>query len=94
MCSSDLPLGSRRKDTTGLNQGMYELASGAEICHYYERVLHDHLLPSGRVAWRSMTDVVAQEEGGAVLASLLTGERTRVVVRRRIVDARDPGYRS
>ena len=73
---NSLPLGSGRIDTLGLNQGFQEQASGAEICAYYERVLQQVLLPSGRVRYLPLSR--AHEDG--TIESLLTGERTRVRV--------------
>lgn len=43
-------LGDDRVDDSGPNQGMYELASAAEICSYFEQVLSDVLLPTGGCA--------------------------------------------
>lgn len=77
------PLGSGRIDAVGLNAGLNELASGAEICAYFERVLQERLLPSGRVTWLPLHDV--DEDGVAV--SLVNGMRRRPVARRRWVDA-------
>lgn len=78
------PLGSGLKDESGPNAGLYELASGPEICAYFQRVLQRRLLPSGRVDWHPMSEV--QADGSIV--SLLTGERRAVTVRRKTVDAR------
>ncbi len=77
------PLGSGRIDTVGLNAGLNELASGAEICAYYDRVMRETLLPSGRVTWLPLHDV--DEDGVAI--SLVNGQRRRLVARRRWVDA-------
>lgn len=77
------PLGSGLKDESGPNAGLYELASGPEICGYFQRVLQRRLLPSGRVDWHPMSEV--QADGSIV--SLLTGERRPVTVRRKVVDA-------
>lgn len=79
---NSLPLGENRKDTHGPNAGLYELASGAEVSGYYERVLRQKLLPSGRVTYLPMTD---WRNGEAV--SLMSGERTRITVRRKTVDS-------
>ena len=76
-------LGSGRKDTTGLNAGLYELASGAEICGYYDRVVTTRLVPSGRVSYHPMSEY----EGEGRFRSLLSGALTRVHVRRKVVDA-------
>ncbi len=40
-------LGTGRKDTTGLNRGLYELASGPEISGYYDRLVSSRLVPIG-----------------------------------------------
>src|ERR1700752_5416937 len=44
-------LGSDTIDQSGLNAGYYELASGAEVCAYFDAVMRQHLLPSGRVTY-------------------------------------------
>lgn len=80
---NSMELGSRRKDTIGLNKGLYELASGPEISGYFDRVMNHKLLPSGRVAYRPMCNHLGDGE----FESLLSGERTRVRVRRKVVDA-------
>ena len=78
-----LELGSGRRDTVGLNQGFYELASGPEVSGYFDRVMNQRLLPSGRVTYRPLCNYL----GGGVFESLLSGERTQVNVRKKVVDA-------
>jgi superfamily I DNA/RNA helicase len=51
---NSLELGERRIDLSGPNQGLYELASGPEISAYFDRVLHQQLLPTGRVRYHPM----------------------------------------
>jgi NAD(P)-binding Rossmann-like domain len=80
---NSMELGSRRKDTIGLNKGLYELASGPEISGYYDRLMNHKLLPSGRVAYHPMCNHLGDGE----FESILSGERTRVHVRRKLVDA-------
>jgi hypothetical protein len=80
-------LGSDRIDTTGPNAGFYERATGAEMCEYYDRVLAERLVPTGRVRFLGMTDYVGEGSGDHTLVSLLTGQTTSVRVRRRLVDA-------
>lgn len=80
---NSMELGSRRKDSIGLNKGLYELASGSEISGYYDRVMNHKLLPSGRVAYHPMSNHLGDGE----FESILSGERTRVHVRRKVVDA-------
>ena len=80
---NSMELGNRRIDTAGLNCGLYELASGPEISDYFERVMNDRLLASGRVAYHPMCNWLGDGE----FESTLSGERTRVTVRRKVVDA-------
>ena len=80
---NSMPLGSGLKDTHGLNAGLYELASGPEVCGYFDAVMRQRLLASGRVDYYPMTDYL----GEGRLVSLLSGEETRVEVRRKTVDA-------
>jgi hypothetical protein len=49
-------LGSDTIDQDGLNAGYYELASGAEVCAYFDAVMRQHLLPSGRVTYLPMSE--------------------------------------
>ena len=79
-------LGDDRIDESGPNAGFYERATAAEIVAYYDKVLEEVLLPSGRVRFLGLVD--HQDDGdGHHVVSLLTSERTTVRPRRRIVDA-------
>jgi hypothetical protein len=49
-------LGSNTIDHSGLNAGYYELASGAEVCGYFDAVMQQHLLPTGRVTYLPMSE--------------------------------------
>jgi hypothetical protein len=80
-------LGQDRIDGTGYNAGFYERATGAEICTYYERVLADRFLPSGRVRFLGMTEYTGISSHEHRVVSLLTGDETAVRVRRALVDA-------
>ena len=93
------PLGSDRIDTDGWNAGLYELASGAEVVAYFDQVMHQQFIPSGRVTYFPMHEFdpasiaadSAQSEhpGGQVVSftSTVSGETTEVLVRRKLVDA-------
>jgi len=81
-------LGSDSIDSIGPNAGWYERATAAEICDYYQRVLDEHLLASGRVRFFGMSDCEAGSQDGFRLTSRLTGETTTIRVRRRVIDAR------
>ena len=86
---NSMELGSRRKDTTGVNQVLYEQASGAEINAYYDRVMRQRFLESGRVSWHPMSDWQGAADGalGGRVVNLLSGDEVTVTVRRKIVDA-------
>ena len=81
-------MGANRKDTVGVNQGLYELATGAEVSGYYDKVMQQKLLPSGRVHYHPMCNYVGDAQGVARFESLLSGQQTQVRVRKRLVDAR------
>ena len=94
------PLGSDRIDTDGWNAGLYELASGAEVVAYYDQVMHQQFIPSGRVTYFPMHEFdpasidsdgarTGHAGGGRVVAftSTVSGETTEVLVRRKLVDA-------
>ena len=49
-------LGTDTIDQDGLNAGYYELASGAEVCAYFDAVMRQHLLPTGRVTYLPMCE--------------------------------------
>ncbi len=76
-------LGSRRKDGHGPNSGMYELAGGPEINTYFDKVMEQKFLPSGRVSYHATSNYL----GDGDIVSLLSGAQTRVTVRKKTVDA-------
>lgn len=80
---NSLPLGENSIDTHGANAGMFELASGAEVSSYYDKVMRQRLLPSGRVTYLPMSD----HRGNGQVVSLMSGEATSITVRRKTVDA-------
>ena len=84
---ASMELGSGLKDPVGLNRGMAELASGPEVSGYFDRVMNHRLLASGRVSYHPLCNYLGDADGGSLFESLLSGERTRLMVRRKIVDA-------
>ncbi len=84
---NSLELGTRRKDTHGHNAGLYELASGAEVTGYFHKVMHQSLLPSGRVTYLPMSDYKGMNDGTASVQSILSGQETQITVRKKRVDA-------
>lgn len=85
---NSLELGSGRKDEAGPNAGLYELANGAEVCGYFQRLMQQHLLPSGRLRYLPMSRFLGMEDGRARVRALLGGAETRIAVRRKLVDTR------
>lgn len=84
---NSMPLGTHRKDTFGSNEGCYELATGAEVSSYFDKVMHQTLLPSGRVSYHPMCDYLGAYAGVGRFVSILSGEETQVTVRKKTVDA-------
>lgn len=78
--SSELSKG--RKDEVGLNRGLSELASGAEVRAYFDEVMLHRFLPSGRVQYFPMCEY----SGDGEFTSKLTG-KSRKVSARKTVDA-------
>ncbi|MBI1393264.1 MAG: NAD(P)-binding protein [Alphaproteobacteria bacterium] len=83
---ASMELGSGRIDDAGPNAGNFELASGPEVVTYFERVMRERLLPSGRVRYLPMHDVVSTDNGGALVRGRLGGADRKIVVNRKIVD--------
>jgi hypothetical protein len=79
-------LGANGIDAIGSDAGLYERATAAEICGYYDKVLNEVLLPSGQVRFFGMCDYLGDFSGEHVFTSRLTGASTRVRVRRKVVD--------
>jgi NAD(P)-binding Rossmann-like domain len=75
-------LGSDSIDQLGWNEGLYELATAGEICAYFERVMHQDLLPSGQVSYFPMAEYL----GDGRFRTLAGGDHT-VNVGKRVVDA-------
>jgi hypothetical protein len=80
------PLGALVKDATGLNKGMYERASAAELLSYYEQVMQQ-LLATGRVQYFPLCDLKeTPSNSGAEFVSLLSGQKHRVQFEKKWVD--------
>ncbi|MEO1142684.1 MAG: NAD(P)/FAD-dependent oxidoreductase, partial [Pseudomonadota bacterium] len=80
---SSRELSNKQLDQVGLNKGLGSLASGAEVSSYFDKVMRERFLPSGRVRYFPMCDY----EGDGVFHSLLSGERYEVEVKNKFVDA-------
>ena len=80
---SSTPLGSKTIDKAGSNAGYYELASGPEVQAYFEQVMRQRFLPSGRVQYFPM----CQYEGDGQFNNTISGDTYEVNVKKRIVDS-------
>lgn len=74
-------------DEAGLNRGQYSLASGAEVLAYFEQVLQQRFLPSGRVHWLPMCQVATDADSKHTVTSLTSGLVHAVTVHKKLVDA-------
>jgi hypothetical protein len=81
------PLGEDRIDQSGLNCGFYEQASAAELCSYFDRIMREQFLPTGRVQYFPMCDYRGGGPDNGKFVSLTSGREYRVKVRKKIVDA-------
>ena len=70
-------------DKVGLNKGLNELASGAEVSAYFDDVMREQFLPTGRVKYFPMCDY----KGDGKFVSSLTGDVHQVTVTKKTVDA-------
>ena len=76
-------LSQGKKDCVGLNQGLNELASGSEVQAYFDNVMRDTLLPSGRVQYFPMCEYL----GDGRVKRLVNGEDFRVEFTDKLVDS-------
>ena len=77
-------LGSGSIQSEGPEAGLHERAGAAEVCAYYERMLNEQLVSSGRVEFHPSCEYL----GDGSFVSRLTGERYQVGPDCRVVDAR------
>jgi NAD(P)-binding Rossmann-like domain len=75
-------LGSDVIDQVGWNAGFYELATAGEVCAYFDQVMQQQLLPTGRVTYFPMSEYL----GGGRFRTM-AGIEYQVEARRRIVDS-------
>ena len=71
------------KDEVGLNKGLNELASGAEVSAYFDNVMNHKFLTSGRVSYYPMCEYL----GNNKFTSMTSGQIFEVAVNKRTVDA-------
>ena len=77
-------LGGGHVQQHGPEAGLQERATVSEICAYYDHILTDRMLESGKVEFFANCEYVADRQ----IASRISGQRLEVPQRCRIVDAR------
>ncbi|MFT6093276.1 MAG: hypothetical protein ACJA2Q_001172, partial [Pseudohongiellaceae bacterium] len=80
---SSRELSDAKLDKVGLNKGLNELASGAQVSAYFDKVMRQQFLPTGRVKYFPMCEY----SGNGEFTSLLTAEQYKVEVNKKTVDA-------
>lgn len=80
---SSTALGNDRVETTGRDAGFYERATGTEICAYFDEVMRQRFLASGRVRFFPLADYA----GNGTFRSRLSGTEHAVTAKQAIVDA-------
>ena len=75
------------RDTSGVNAGMYSLASGPEVLAHFDQVMQHRFVPSGRVQWFPKCDYIGSDGDTHRFRSLTGGQEHAVKVRRKLVNA-------
>jgi hypothetical protein len=79
-------LGSTRIETSGPNAGFFQQASGAEISAYFEQLLHERLLPSGRVEFLPLHEYRGDWSAENAVVSFASGRTEEIRARSGVVD--------
>jgi hypothetical protein len=79
-------LGSRRIESSGPNAGLYEQASGLEVSAYFEQLMRERLLPSGRVRFFPLHEYAGDWSSDHRICSLATGKEKTIHVKSKLVD--------
>jgi hypothetical protein len=79
-------LGSNTIDAGGWNKGLYELATNSEVVAYFDQVMHQSLLPSGRVRYFPSCNYHSDDSDNPRFQSLLSHEVFEVKATK-VVDA-------
>ena len=80
---SSKELSKGRIDEVGLNRGLFDLATGAEVSAYFEEVMRATFLPTGRVQYFPLCEY----KGDYKFTSMMTGEEYEVKVNKKLIDA-------
>lgn len=80
---SSTDLGKEEYDQSGLNKGLRHLATGDEILAYYNDIMQNKFIPSGRVKFFPLCNY----QGGNKFVSNLTGHSYEVKIEKKLVNA-------
>jgi len=80
-------LSTGEKDEAGLNKGLCDLSTGADINSYFDHVMRHTFLPSGRVQYFPMSHYTGDFSGAHTFHSLTSGKQYEVKVAKKIVNA-------
>ena len=73
-------LGNNTVDATGLNKGLYELATNSEVCGYYDQIMQRQFLSSGRVRYFPSCEY----KGNGQFVSLISDEKYSVSFKKEV----------
>jgi len=80
-------LSSGEKDQFGLNKGLCDLSTGADINSYFDQVMRHTFLPSGRVQYFPMSHYTGDFGNTHTFHSLTSGKQFEVKVAKKTVNA-------
>lgn len=84
---NSMEFGADRVDEHGPNKGLFPLAGGSEISAYFEKLMRDRFLPSGRVSYHPLSEYLGKDDDMVgTFRSILSGKETKVKIRRKLVD--------
>ncbi len=86
-------LGNDTIDATGWNKGLAEMASGAEVCAYFDQVMRQQFLPSGRVSFYPLCDYQGNSRFASLAANIQYEVRAKKIVDSTYMNVSVPGTR-
>lgn len=85
---SSVQLGGDEIQQDGLNEGFYEQAGAGELRDYFERVLNERLLPTGRVRFLGGHEYLGSDGETHSIRRVADGSVHTVIARQALVDAK------
>lgn len=88
------PLGNNTIDYTGWNKGLYELATSGEICAYFDQVMQQQFLPSGRVQYFPMCEYLGDQRFVSRVSNYESAVKAKKIVDATYMNVRVPAMGS